>query len=202
MTLETPKETPANHYVDNDKFQTAMLERREQVLAAKEAGLPKPQVSEYIGKCFHDIAKHLAYKSNFISYSYRDEMIGDGIENCLRYLDNYNPIEYSKPFAYFTQINFYAFIHRIKQEKKQAAIKNRIIREIPFETYEIQGHDEGGEFTHAFMEYLQQNDNADTSMFDKKPKKPKKSSEPTLFTFIDEPVEEPLIKDEDGTDTI
>jgi len=194
---ETIPESAPHHYVDNEAFQAAMLERRAAVDAAKAAGIEKPQVSEYIGTCIYQIAKHLAYKANFIGYSYRDEMISDGIENCLRYVDNYDAYKYSKPFAYFTQINYYAFVRRIQKEKKQSAVKAKMIREIPFEMFDLQAHDENGDFTHAFMDFLQQNDSTDTSAFDKKkPKKVKKSSEPSLAAFVEDPIEEELVDPE------
>lgn len=190
--MSTENAPPANHYVDNEKFQAAMLERRIAVDKAKELGLEKPLVSEYIGECIYEIARHLAFKSNFIGYSYRDEMIGDGIENCLRYIDNYDAYKYFKPFAYFTQINFYAFIRRIGREKKQAAVKAKLIREIPFEAFHLQEHDENGEFTNAFIEFLQQNDSADTTAFDtpKKKGRKKKLVEPDLSDFVDEVIPE------------
>ncbi len=43
--------------------------------------------------------------------------------NCFRYLDRFNPEKYNKPFQYFTQISWYAFIRRIQEEKKQHYIK-------------------------------------------------------------------------------
>ena len=79
----------------------------------------RPQVTNYIGECFVKIANHLAYKSNFVNYTFRDEMILDGIENCLTYMDNFDPAKSKNPFAYFTQIIYYAFIRRIQKEKKQ-----------------------------------------------------------------------------------
>jgi hypothetical protein len=180
----------ATHYVDNEKFQAAMLERRILVDQCKAEGRDKPKVSDYIGECIYKIATHLAYKDNFIGYSYRDEMIGDGIENCLRYLDNYDPYKYAKPFAYFTQVNWYAFIRRINREKKQSAVKARLIREIPFEVFNLQDHDESGDFTNAFVEYLQQHDTMDTSAYDspKKKGRKKKTAEPDLSDFIEEPL--------------
>lgn len=194
LTPENPPESTAHHYVDNEMFQAAMLERRAAVDAAKEAGLEKPQVSEYIGTCIYQIARHLAYKSNFIGYSYRDEMISDGIENCLRYLDNYDPYNYAKPFAYFTQINYYAFVRRITREKKQAAIKGKMVTSMLWENqFDLQVHDEDGLFTNSMVEFMQQHSDVDTSVFDKKkPKKSKKSSEPSLAEFVEDPVIEEL----------
>ena len=113
----------ATHYVNNPDFLTAIKEYKRQAAENKEAGLPKPQVSNYIGECILKIANHLSYKPNFINYTYREEMISDGIENCLMYFDNFNPERSSNPFAYFTQIIYYAFLRRIQKEQKQLYVK-------------------------------------------------------------------------------
>ena len=115
------------HYVNNKEFLAAMVEYRNKVLAAKAEGRQKPRVPNYIGECFVKIANHLAYKANFINYTYRDEMVGDGIENCLMYFENFDVSKSSNPFAYFTQIIYFAFLRRIQKEKKQLEIKNKII---------------------------------------------------------------------------
>ena len=81
-----------------------------------------------MGECFLKIANHLSYRPNFINYTYKDDMISDGIENCLQYVANFNPDKSDNPFAYFTQIIYYAFIRRIQKEKKQTEIKQRLIQ--------------------------------------------------------------------------
>ena len=120
-----PKQKP--HYVNNKKFLEAMTEYRELRIKAEETGKPRPQVTNYIGECYLKIANHLSYRPNFINYTYRDDMISDGIENCLQYMDNFDPEKSKNPFAYFTQIIYYAFIRRIQKEKKQYQIKQKII---------------------------------------------------------------------------
>jgi DNA-directed RNA polymerase specialized sigma24 family protein len=117
----------SRHYVDNKEFLAAISEYRERVIASKEAGEQKPRVPEYLGECMVKIANHLAYKSNFVNYTFRDEMILDGIENCITYIDNFDPEKSKNPFAYFTQITYYAFIRRIQKEKKQMDTKKRFI---------------------------------------------------------------------------
>ena len=87
-----------------------------------------PKVSDYMGECFYKIATHLSYRPNFINYTYREEMVGDGIENCIRYAKNFNPEKSKNPFAYFTQIIYYAFLRRIAKEKKQTTIRKRLYR--------------------------------------------------------------------------
>ena len=116
------------HYVDNKKFLAAIIERKEQLKDAEEADESKPQISNYLGECILKIANHLSYRPNFINYTYKDEMISDGIENCLQYIDNFNPEKSKNPFAYFTQIIYFAFVRRITKEKKQQKIKDRILR--------------------------------------------------------------------------
>ena len=120
-------------YVNNADFLAAIVEMRAKKQEAEEKGLPKPIVSNYIGECILKIATHLSYKPNFINYSYRDEMISDGIENCLQYIDNFNPEKSTNPFAYFTQIIYYAFLRRIQREKKQLEIKTKILERSGFD---------------------------------------------------------------------
>ena len=117
----------SRHYVDNKEFLIAITAYRERVQAAKAAGEQKPRVTEYLGECMVKIGNHLAYKSNFVNYTFRDEMILDGIENCITYIDNFDPEKSKNPFAYFTQITYYAFIRRIQKEKKQMDTKKKFI---------------------------------------------------------------------------
>lgn len=146
----------SNHYVNNADFLEAIREYRLKVQESKDTGADKPQVSNYIGQCILKIATHLSYKPNFINYSYREEMISDGIENCLTYVDNFDPAKSSNPFAYFTQIIYFAFLRRIQKEKKQTLIKGRLIMEMPFEAFELQEHD-NGEYASSYIEFIQNN---------------------------------------------
>lgn len=113
----------SDHYIDNQKFFEEMKMWKALVTAANKAGEKHPPVTSYIGECFMKIAENLSRKPNFINYPYRDEMISDGIENCLLYAYNFDPSKSSNPFSYFTQIIYYAFLRRIQKEKKQAYIK-------------------------------------------------------------------------------
>ena len=115
------------YYVNNKEFLEAITVYRNSVIKAREDGDPRPRVPNYIGSCFLKIATHLSYKPNFVNYMFREDMICDGIENCLQYIDNFNPEKSSNPFAYFTQIIYYAFLRRIQKEKKQMEIKNKIL---------------------------------------------------------------------------
>ena len=121
------KKAKGVHYVDNKEFLKAMIEFKEKCKVAIENEKEQPSVSNYIGECFLKIATHLSYRPNFINYTYRDDMISDGIENCLQYVANFNPEKSNNPFAYFTQIIYYAFLRRIAKEKKQTHVKNKMI---------------------------------------------------------------------------
>ena len=121
------KRVVSEHYVNNKEFLEALVVFKAKCLAAKEAGEQRPQISNYIGECFLKIATHLSYKPNFVNYMFREDMICDGIENCVQYIENFNPEKSKNPFAYFTQIIHYAFLRRIQKEKKQMDIKNKIL---------------------------------------------------------------------------
>ena len=121
------KPSKKQHYVNNQDFLEAIIEYKQKVNIAKEKGLPKPRVNNYIGSCFLKIATHLSYRPNFINYMYKDDMVCDGIENCIQYIDNFDPEKSKNPFAYFTQIIYYAFLRRIQKEKKQLEIKGKIL---------------------------------------------------------------------------
>ena len=115
------------NYVNNKEFLAGISEYRQKVIAAKASGKPRPRVTNYLGECFLKIATHLSYKPNFVNYMFREDMICDGIDNCLQYIDNFDPEKSTNPFAYFTQIIYYAFLRRIQKEKKQLEIKGKIL---------------------------------------------------------------------------
>lgn len=190
------------HYVDNKQFLAAIKEYRQQVQEAEESGSPKPQVSNYIGECILKIATHLSYKPNFINYTYKDDMILDGIENCIQYIDNFDPAKSSNPFAYFTQIIYFAFLRRISNEKKQSYIKNKLIKEMPFEAFEIQDHDEDSTFHNAYVDYMQSHSSSDLDDYfeKKKEKKKAKKAQSSLDEFIESDSDESISKpDVEGT---
>jgi len=115
------------HYVDNKEFFKCMVEWKKEIVEADSCDESRPPVTDYIGECFLKIANHLSYRPNFINYPFREEMIGDGIENCLMYAHNFNPEKSKNPFSYFTQIIYYAFLRRIEKEKKQNYIKFKLL---------------------------------------------------------------------------
>ena len=137
----------SEHYVNNKEFLEALVVYAEKIKNSKNQYYEKhgeyptdkqqwegkPRIPNYIGECFLKIATHLSYKPNFVNYMFRDDMISDGIENCVQYIHNFNPERSQNPFAYFTQIIHFAFLRRIQKEKKQLEIKNKIIERTGFD---------------------------------------------------------------------
>ena len=137
----------SEHYVNNKELLEALIVYRSKVeksfleLNGREPTREdrakhwtgKPTIPNYLGECFLKIATHLSYKPNFVNYMFRDDMISDGIENCIQYIHNFDPNKSSNPFAYFTQIIHYAFLRRIQKEKKQLEIKTKIIEKTGFD---------------------------------------------------------------------
>ena len=121
------RRTKNEHYVNNKEFLAALIRYQEDIEIAKLQDKPKPVIPRYIGECFLKIANHLSFKPNFVNYMFKEDMISDGIENCVQYIHNFNPEKSKNPFAYFTQIIHYAFLRRIQREKRQLEIKNKII---------------------------------------------------------------------------
>ena len=168
------------HYVDNKLFFAEMEKWKSEINESDEVDDLPPMVTEYMGECFYKIATHLSYRPNFINYTYREEMIGDGIENCIRYAKNFNPEKSKNPFAYFTQIIYYAFIRRITKEKKQTAIKQKIIDNTSTKTYDIMEGDDDV-YSNTYMEFLR--DNLEEKDI---PKPKRKKSKKGIEHFIEE----------------
>ena len=142
--VKIKKEKP--HYVKNTEFSEAVVKYVKEVKAAEAAGESLPIVTDYIADCFLRIAEGLSHKSNFIRYTYREEMVMDAVENCLKAITNYNidaPTRTGKPnaFAYFTQISWWAFLRRIAKEKRQQDIKMRYISQAGLDTAAMATYD-------------------------------------------------------------
>jgi hypothetical protein len=175
------KDNP-RHYVDNKRFYEEIKLYREQYLIAMEKGEERPQISNYLGECIWKIANGLAMNHNFRNYSYIDIMISTGVESCIKNMHMFDPEKTKNPFAYFTQCCYYDFLHVIKSEKKQSAIKKRLVLSSAIDTFDLQGHDEDGEFTIPLIEYL----NGITSEDIPQPKKKVKQKEEPLGGLFDE----------------
>ena len=127
------KRKRSEHYVNNKEFLAALIRYREDIEIAEIRGNPRPVIPRYIGECFLKIATHLSFKPNFVNYMFKEDMISDGIENCVQYIRNFNPEKSQNPFAYFTQIIHYAFLRRIQKEKKHFEIKNKILEKTGYD---------------------------------------------------------------------
>ena len=148
-------ESKPNHYVKNEDFFKAIVEYKAKVREAESQALPKPIISHYIGDCLIKIATKLSYSPNFINYTFRDEMIADGLENCINYFHNFDPDKSTNPFSYFTQIIYYAFLRRIQKEKKYLYVKHKVTQQkmISHELMNVQELDELGEFDIEITDY-------------------------------------------------
>ena len=138
-----------NHYVNNEDFLQAMIDFRESCEIAKNEGKPRPVIPEYIAKCIMMIAEKLSRKPNFYNYTFREDMVGDAIKNCILYIDNFDPSISRNPFAYFTQIIYFAFIQRIQKERKQLYVKYKSTEMLSvlgdYEQYEMTDMDGEGD---------------------------------------------------------
>ena len=173
----------SNHYVNNADFLVALIKYKDDCVKAKEENLPDPKIPNYIGECFLKIAEHLSRKPNFISYTYRDEMISDGVENCIMYFRNFDPSKSKNPFAYFTQIIYYAFLRRIMREKKQLYVKYKATQQFGMlDMYE----DENGN-----MKQFELYDNISEFIFNFEENKKKKKTKTAkgLENFLENDVE-------------
>lgn len=144
VTPEVKPEKKKKAYVNNADFLQALIDYKQKCKDHKEQGKSEPPIPNYIGECFMKIAEGFSHKPNYINYTYRDEMVSDAIENCLMYFHNFDPDKSSNPFAYFTQIVYYAFLRRIAKEKKQLYIKYKSTENFGImEEYEVMDHDTG-----------------------------------------------------------
>jgi len=182
-------EKKPRHYVNNADFLEALVEYKEKCDVAKAAEKEDPQIPNYIGECFLKIAEHLSRKPNFISYSFRDEMISDGIENCLMYFRNFDPIKSKNPFAYFTQIIYFAFLRRIMKEKKQLYVKYKAT-----EQFGLLGENEMFEDSDGNMKQFQLYDNISEFIhtFEEAKKKKKEGKTKGVEKFLEQLPEQPL----------
>jgi hypothetical protein len=131
-------------YVNNQDFLDALIKYKQDVATALNENMPEPPIPNYIGECFMKIAEGLSHRPNFINYPHREDMIGDGIENCIMYFRNFNPERSKNAFAYFTQIIWYAFLRKIGKEKKQLYIRYKATQQFGIlDEFEMMEFDDG-----------------------------------------------------------
>jgi hypothetical protein len=176
------------HYVDNQKFYQEIIEHKRKVAEARERGLEDPKLSNYIGECIWKIATKLSTKPCFLNYSYREEMISDGIENCILYFNDYDPTKGSNPFAYFTQVIYFAFLRRINKEERNRYIIYKNFQETVINNGHA-GHLIDGDDNHVMSVNLYDNINEFMERFEKKEavkKEKRKIAKEGLIKFYEE----------------
>ena len=171
------------HYVDNKVFLEEMKKYRKKVLSARKRKRKDPPINDYIGECFLKIANHLSYRPNFINYTYKEDMISDGIENCLTYVANFDPEKSNNPFAYFTQIIYYAFIRRIQKEKKQTTIKQKLILKSGLDEI-VRQEGDNEEYQNSYADFLRKNMIIEQEPEKKEKPKPKRKKISKLEFFM------------------
>ena len=176
------------NYVNNPEFLQAIVDYKKLCAEAEDSGDDKPQIPDYIGECIYQISTRLASKPNFSGYSYKDEMISDGLENAIQALGNFDPDKSSNPFAYFTQIIWYAFLRRIDKEKKQLYIKHKVTENsVTSGTVVEEGDDDGSAPSYIDLDNDYMNDfvkNYEKKM-DEKKRQQQKRAKKGLEKFID-----------------
>lgn len=199
MQSTSEAKDPNNHYVSNKDFLQALKEYKVLRDVAIKDNKPIPRIPNYIGLCIQKIANNVSFKHQYKNYPFREEMISDGIENCIRYLHNFDPDKYSNPFAYFTTIIIYAFWRRIEKEKNHLMIKSRLIQDIDLEAFDTQEFDKDEDFKCMMKEFLQTHNEP---VYEDKPRKARKKKEATLDEFMDDfnPDDMPEITLEDIVD--
>lgn len=175
-----------SEYVNNKEFLAAIVERRSILKSLKE-GEPTPQISNYLGNCILQIANNLANKGNFCNYSFKDEMIGDGIENCMKYFDKFDSDNWSNPFSYYTQIIYFAYLRRIAKEKNQHLLKHKIIQSVGGPLFDLQNHENADDqdFINSYREFLKEVSNIEVPIKIRKERVTKEAqcNFPTLDNF-------------------
>lgn len=188
--LEKPKKVTVN-YVDNKQLYQALVQWQKELKAAHKKKLPKPQLPEYVAECMIKMANRLSQKAGFVNYTYREDMVGDALESCLRYIHNFNPAKSTNAFAYITQIIHNAFIRRIQKEQKQLYVKMKIVDDADFlGSYERQDGD-STHYNNSYVTYLQENKGDVISKFEiwkesKKTKANAKKKEVMLVGLFEE----------------
>jgi DNA-directed RNA polymerase specialized sigma24 family protein len=147
---------PDNHYVNNKEMLECIIEYNQKLKHAIDTNSTVPRIPEYFGECILKIATHLFHRPNFINYTYKDDMISDGIENALSCIKSFDTEKYSNPFSYFTQVIYFAFLRRISKEQRHRELKIKVLQNVDYETYALDIQDADDEHKNAFIEFLRE----------------------------------------------
>ena len=158
------------HYVNNKTLLECIEKYQKQKNEAIQNNTTLPKIPEYFGEAIIQIATRFSRRSNFIGYSFRDEMISDAIEHALVAADKFDPNKSSNPFSYITTMVYYSFIRRIAKEKRQSYIRSKLIQDMPIDSFDIQDHDDDTDFMNNYMAFIQSHQNFDDTQEKKVPK--------------------------------
>ena len=158
------------HYVNNKALLECIEKYQKQKNEAIQNNTALPKIPEYFGEAIIQIATRFSRRSNFIGYSFRDEMISDAIEHALVAVDKFDPTKSSNPFSYITTMVYYSFIRRIAKEKRQSYIRSKLIQDMPIDSFDIQDHDDDNDFMNNYMAFIQSHQNFDDTQEKKVPK--------------------------------
>jgi len=196
LSTKPPK---SNYYVDNRLLYTHLCAWLKDLKKAnkKKGPVIKPPIPEYVAESMVKMANHFSQKAGFVNYTYREDMVGDALESCIRYIHNFDPTKSNNAFAYITQIIHNAFIRRIQKEQKQLYVKMRIIDDTDFtDSYERQDGDHS-HYNNSYVTYLQENKGDVIQKFEswKESKKSKsnKKKETKLVGLFEEEDEAPVV---------
>lgn len=202
----TNKPSTTSHYVDNKKLYQSLAGWLEAVEASNRDKQPRPVLPDYVAECMYKMATRLAQKGGFVNYTFKEEMVGDAMESCLRYIHNFNHRKYTNAFAYITQIIHNAFIRRIQKEQKQLYVKMKIVENADFiDSYERQNHD-SSQYNNSYVTYLQENMGDVITKFEdwkegKKRRSVQQRKKVASVSVLFEDEEEPLVVPEGVEDT-
>lgn len=193
MTGNKPKKVAnkdAVHYVDNKEFFEAICAYVDKCNIAEIEGLEKPPVPDYIGECIWKIASKLSNHWKFSKYPFREDMVADAVENCLRYVTNFDKEKSQNPFAYYTQICWFAFFRKIEEEKtylysKFTVARNTLLHELPEEDMVAMSQKYGNDYSDEVMsEFMEKFEESKQKKKDKQKKRKKEKT--SLETLMDE----------------
>lgn len=175
-----------SHYIDNAKFLEEHRKWKLQYLENKEKGLPAPEINRYLCECIMMIAKRLSTRFNWRQYTYRDEMVGDGIENCIRYFYSFKSEDpaFNNIFSYFTRVIECSFIRRLQKEKQQTTIKSNMIRELDIESF-ADATPEELDMIRSYFEDIKSHDVLADKPIEPKKKRQKAEKTNTLFANVE-----------------
>ena len=194
----TVRDNTKTHFIHNDAFIEKLLERQQINKQREEQGLEPIQISRYLSECMFKIADALSKRHNFIGYSFREDMVAEGVMDCIKYIDNWDLSKGNNPFAYFNQISFYAFLRCIQKEKDQTYVKYRVVSNLGtiLQDLGVEAHDMDEDYKNHVTELLQLQDNkALEESYAKKDKREKDSRKKKVEDLLGDPQLESTIDD-------